>query len=478
MESIWSKTCDIPPREPLRRDEKTKVAIIGAGMAGILTAYLLQKQGMEALVLEAGRIGGGQTRNTTAKVTSQHGYCYHTLMAEAGKEKAKQYADAGEAAIAAYERIITEEGINCDWERKPAFLYSTAESEPLRQEAEAAADLGLPASFTTRTELPFGVEGAVRFENQAQFHPLKFLSVISKNLTVYEQTKVTGVEEHILHTAKHTVQAEHIVFASHYPFINMPGYYFMRMHQERSYLLALENAKQIGGIYISMDQEGYTLRNYGDQLLFGGANHRTGENSRGGRYERLRAAAKEFYPNAKEIAHWSAQDCMTLDNRPYIGQYSLRRPTWYVATGFCKWGMTASMAAAGILADSIGQRENPYAPAFFAQRVSPSTLPAMIKDGAQAVKGLARENLRIPQETLDEIKPGQGGVVSAEGEKVGVYKDDAGEVFLVSTRCPHLGCQLEWNPDEKSWDCPCHGSRFSYTGQLLDGPAQEEITLV
>ncbi|MDD4797703.1 MAG: FAD-dependent oxidoreductase, partial [Eubacteriales bacterium] len=303
------------------------------------------------------------------------------------------------------------------------------------------------------------------------------LSAVARRLTIYEQTRVTGVEEHALHAQGHTVTARHIVFASHYPFVNVSGYYFMRMHQQRSYLLALEGARPVHGMYIGADEDDYTLRDYGEVLLFGGAGHRTGENTGGGRYEQLRRAAKQLYPAASEAAHWSAQDCMTPDNRPYIGGYSSAQPDWYVATGFGKWGMTSSMVAAMLLADAIDRRENQFSPVFAARRLALSSLPALAKDGAQAVKGLARESLHIPQQTLEAIGPGQGGVVGVGGEKVGVYRDDAGDVFLVDTRCPHLGCQLEWNPDEKSWDCPCHGSRFSYTGQLLDGPAQRDVAL-
>ncbi|MDD4797568.1 MAG: FAD-binding oxidoreductase, partial [Eubacteriales bacterium] len=250
MESIWSKTCEMDRRPPLRRDETTDVVVIGAGMAGILTAYLLAKQGHDVVVLEANRIGSGQTRNTTAKVTSQHGCCYETLVRDAGPEQARQYADAHQAAIAAYARIIADEAIDCHWQRLPSFVYGTSRPDRLKREADAAAQLGLPASFTTQTSLPFAVQGAVRFEDQAQFHPLKFLSAVARQLNIYEQTRVTGVEDHALHAQGHTVTARHIVFASHYPFVNVSGYYFMRMHQQRSYLLALEGARPVHGMYI------------------------------------------------------------------------------------------------------------------------------------------------------------------------------------------------------------------------------------
>lgn len=279
-------------------------------------------------------------------------------------------------------------------------------------------------------------------------------------------------------TDRYLVNAKEIVFATHYPFINVPGYYFMRVHQERSYALALENAQALDGMYISMDTNGYSFRNYQDKLIFGGAGHRAGENSKGGKYKSLREAAKKLYPDCKELANWSAQDCITHDEVPYIGHYSANTPKWYVATGFKKWGMTSSMLAAMIISDLICGIENPNASIFSPQRHSFAvSSPAFFEDAAQSVKGLSRRLLSIPRETLNQLPIGHGGVVESQGHKVGVYKDEANEVHTVSVKCPHLGCQLEWNPDEKSWDCPCHGSRFDYEGHLINNPAQADITI-
>lgn len=479
MQSVWTNTTDIPRQQMLERDLETDVAIIGGGMAGILTAYLLQERGVDAIVLEAETVACGQTKNTTAKITSQHGLIYDKLTKQFGREGAEQYARANQAAVAEYRRIITQNNIVCDFESCPSYVYSTAEKDPLEKEAEAAAALGLPASYTTAVKLPFPVAGAVRFENQAQFHPLHFLRALLGKLSIYEHTPVRSVKENSILTDKHTVHARHIIFACHYPFLIVPGYYFMRMHQERSYVIALSDVMQLDGMYISMDDVGYSFRNYKDLLLLGGGNHRTGENSAGGKYEELRNAANKFFPGCKETAYWSAQDCMPHDGVPYIGQYSNSTPNWYVATGFQKWGMSSSMVAATLLSDAICGIDNPNAGVFSPQRYVPAaSIPEFLKDGAQAVKGLFRENLSIPQATIDELPCGHGGVVEAEdGEKVGVYKDEEGSVHMVDTKCPHLGCQLAWNPDEKSWDCPCHGSRFDYTGKWLNGPAQKDIVL-
>ena len=476
MESIWTKTCSIPKRESLRKDMETEVAVIGAGMAGILIAYQLQKAGKQVIILEANRIASGQTRNTTAKITSQHGLKYADLISSVGEEKARQYAMANEEAIKEYRRIIQKENIRCDFEDTLAYIYST-DKECLMKETEAAASLGLPASFQSHADLPFGHSYALRFDGQAQFHPLKFIKHLSEQLEIYEKTPVLTVNEHIIETPEATVKAEHIVFAAHYPFINFPGMYFARQHQERSYVLALENAPIAEGMFIGDGETSYSFRTYDKYLLFGGEGHRSGENREGGKYDALRQKAKELFPACSESAHWSAQDCMPADSIPFIGQYAVGMPFWYVATGFQKWGMTTSMVAAMIIQNMICGKENPYAEVFDPQRFSTEMLSGIAYEMKEATKTLTKRFFKLPEATVKELPFGHGGVVSVNGEKIGVYKEENGTLHMVDIRCPHLGCQLEWNPDEKSWDCPCHGSRFDFKGHIINNPAQDDIVL-
>lgn len=476
MESIWSQTCQFRQREALPGDMQTDIAVIGAGMAGVLIASALQETGRRVVVLEAQRIAGGQTRNTTAKLTCQHALLYEKLTRTLGPNKARQYAQANAAALEEYRRIISAQGIECDLEQRDAYVYGT-DAARLRKEAEAAAALGLPASFVEEAKLPFPTAGAVRFANQAQFHPLKFLQAISEPLTIYENTSVQSVEEDQLITSRGRVQAEQIVFACHFPFVNFPGIYFARMHQERSYVIALENASQMDGMWIGAEQGSYSFRNYGPLLLLGGGGHRCGENSVGGRYADLRQKAAQWYPGSREVAHWSAQDCVTADSVPYIGPYAASHPNWYVATGFQKWGITSSMVAAMLLRDRICGKENPWAEVFDPGRFDEKNLTGLAQESGQAVKGLAKQLFQIPAEAAKELPPGHGGIVFWKGKKLGVYKDESGALWPVDIRCPHLGCQLEWNPDELSWDCPCHGSRFDYLGRLISGPAQEGVTI-
>lgn len=479
--SIWSQEVSFEKRPALQGDLKADVAVIGAGIAGLLTAHFLRKRGLSVVVLEADRIASGQTRNTTAKITCQHRLIYQHLLEYFGLEKARQYAAANAYALAQYKEIVAAEGIECCFSEKPSYVYAVepGDVERLEQEVLAAQKLGLPASFVTEAKLPFSICGAVRFDNQAQFNPLAFLQAIAEPLTIYENTPVRSVENHAVYTDQGKVEVEDIVVAAHYPFINVPGFYFMRMYQQRSYCLALRNAADVDGMYLDAAENGLSLRNYKELLLLGGAGHRSGDNAQGGRYALLRKEARRLFPEAEEIACWSAQDCMTLDGVPYIGYYCLTTPHVYVATGFQKWGMTTAMAAGKILSDLICDKKSDWADVFSPQRFKISaSAKTFLENTAQAMQGLSREFLTVPKTALAKLPVGHGGVVEHAGEKIGVYRKSPDEVYAVSTRCPHLGCQLEWNPDELSWDCPCHGSRFDARGRRLCGPALGDLPRV
>lgn len=479
MTSLWMEETEIQSFPELTQDITADVAVVGGGMAGILTAHFLTEQGMQVVILEADRVGNGQTGKTTAKITSQHGVIYQKLLQKHGEEAAAKYSRENQKAIDRYEEIIHDRKIECGFVRCPAYLYTLESPDLLKEEAKSAAGLGIDAGFTGDTELPFQVSGAVRFEDQARFHPLQFLQSMVCGLTVYEHTRVLQAEGNRLVTDKGSVSAKKIVFACHYPFLNVPGYYFMRMHQERSYVLGLGQAPALEGMYLGIDRENaWSFRSAGDHLLFGGGGHRTGENRAGGKYELLKRKAQEFYPESKVQYQWSAQDCMPMDQIPYIGRFSAETPDWYTATGFGKWGMSSSMAAACMITESIlGKGDDAEVFGIFSpQRFTPSASAGnFCKDSIHAVKDLGRRIFTQGRSDLEELPRGHGGIVDYDGEKVGAYRDEEGEIYLVSAKCPHLGCQLEWNPDEKCFECPCHGSRFDYMGHCVDGPAQTGI---
>lgn len=476
--SIWSETVSFPHRKPLTDNLTAEAAVIGAGMAGILTAYLLHQQGIDVVVLEANRIASGQTKNTTAKITSQHGMIYHNLIKKVGADKARLYAHANQAAIDAIKTIVSKEQIECHFESLPSYLYSTDQTkkEALKDEAAAAASLGIPAYFTEVDDLPFDTAGAVCFENQAQFHPLEFLRPLANQLTIYEKTRVRKVKKHTIITDKGSVTARHIIFATHYPFLNLPGFFFARLHQDRSYCLLVSGSKRLSGMYYSVDKQGLSLRWFEDMLLLGGGSHRTGKNRSSQKYEELKTAARQYDPHCKIEAQWAAQDCMTHDNIPFIGSYSIFRPYWYVATGFKKWGMTSSMLSAIIIKDRICGLQNPYEVLFRPQRLHlRASLTPMLTDIWESTKGLTKGLFHLPLKS-EHLTAGHGKIMRIGFRRFACYLDDSGKLHKISARCPHLGCQLEWNPTERSWDCPCHGSRFDYDGNLIDNPAQNDLS--
>ncbi|ELC8424676.1 FAD-dependent oxidoreductase [Clostridium perfringens] len=476
MKSVWSESCKFRKREALNKDIKTDVLVIGAGIAGILTAYMLKQKGRDVVLIDAAEIASGNTKNTTAKITSQHDLIYSKLIAEFGEEKARQYAKANELAIKKYKEIIEDKRIECDFEEKPAYVYSLNEIDVLKEEVEAAKNLGIDAEFVDEANLPFKIKGAVKFNNQAQFNPLKFLKGISNELIIYENTRALEIKENLVVTSGGNITANNIVVATHYPIMNAPGYYFMKMHQERSYVLALENTNKIDGMYIDLNKEGYSFRTYNNLLLLGGISHRTGENEEGGSYDKLRKVAKNLYPKAKEKYYWSAQDCMTIDGIPYIGRYSSETPNIYVATGFNKWGMTSSMVSAMIISDMILEKENDFSEIFSPRRFDLSlSINNIANDLIETAKNFIAQKVYIPSSEIEHIKNGHGGIIEYNGEKVGVYKNKGGKEFFVSTKCTHLGCQLSWNADELTWDCPCHGSRFDYKGRLIGSPATKDL---
>lgn len=443
MSSIWRKEVGkIEGRTPEYdtakvQQESYDVIVIGAGMAGILTAYFLQEQGKQVLVLEADTIASGQTEGTTAKITSQHGLKYGKLLQTVGLTKTKLYAKANEEAITAYESLIKKENIDCDFERCTAYLYATESEEALREEERVAGLLGLDAFYAEGTELPFPVLGALGFRNQARFHPLRFVEKLCGKLTILENTRVLKVRGKEVITDHTIYTVDKVIITSHYPFKKCPGFYFLRQHQERSYCLALSGCEKINGMYLGVDGEKISFRQAGEYLLLGGCSHRTGKLKRCHARSKLEELAKKYYPDSRVEAFWAAQDCMPHDGIPFIGKFSVFTPGLYVATGFQKWGMTSSMVAARILCDEICEKKNPYSEVFSPQRLH-------IKAGAAAFWQDVNESLK--------------------GLTKGIF-------FRKKPVCTHLGCGLEWNEEEQSWDCPCHGSRFAGNGKLLDNPA-------
>lgn len=430
MISVWSGQSSLPSFERLNGDVKTDVLVIGGGLAGILCAYKLKEAGIDCALVEASTICSGITKNTTAKITSQHGIIYDKLIREFGMEKARMYLSANEKAVNEYRTLC--ENIDCDFQDMDSYVYSLDNGRKVEKELTALCAIGYSAELSTSLPLPFEIAGAVKFKNQAQFNPLKFVSSIVGDLKIYEHTQVREIAGKTAFTRSGKITAEKFIVATHFPFINKYGGYFIKMYQHRSYVIAVNNAPDVNGMYMDENEKGMSFRNYRDLLLVGGAGHRTGK--QGGAWRELQGFIAANYPDAREQYRWATQDCMTLDGAAYIGKYCGSFDNVYVATGFNKWGMTSSMVSADILTDMISGRRNENAEVF-----NPS-----------------RTVLR-PKLALN------------------VLESAAGLITPSKKRCPHLGCVLKWNPNEHSWDCPCHGSRFTEDGKIIDNPATGDL---
>ncbi len=381
------------------------------------------------MLVEANRICGGITQDTTAKVTVAHGLIYDKMISRFGRDTAKAYLAAQREAAQKYRQLCRN--IECDYEERASYVYSLKNKKIIEREVAALRSIGCRAELTDSLPLPFEVQAAVRVDAQAQLHPLKLLYSLAEELPIFEDTKVLELTGDGVMTNRGRIFAEKIVVATHFPFINKHGSYFLKMYQHRSYVIALKNAPDLRGMYVDEDEKGMSFRNYNGLLLLGGGSHRTGK--KGGGWTELSEFARRYYPSAKEVCRFATQDCMTLDDIPYIGQYSSRTPGLYVATGYNKWGMTSAMAAATVICDLVQGRENRYASLFSPSR---SMLrPQLAINAAESLAGLLRPT---------------------------------------APRCPHLGCALKYNAAEHSWDCSCHGSRFGETGELIDNPATDD----
>ncbi len=426
MDSLWTKTAARPAFERLEGDARTDALVIGGGMAGILCAYMLRRAGVDCMLIEAERICGGVTAGTTAKLTLQHGLFCDKMLRRFGTERTAAYIRAQQRAIEEYRRLC--EAVPCDFKERPSVVYSRTDRERIEREVRALERVGVFAEFTAETCLPFAVTGAVRVEGQAQLHPLKLAFALAQELPIYEHTRALEWRPDGVITDRGRIRAERVVVATHFPFLRWRGGFFLKMYQHRSYVLGLENAPKMDGMYVDEDSGGLSFRGCGELLLLGGGAHRTGK--RGGGWRELEAFAGMRYPDARVVERWATQDCMTLDALPYIGQYSRKTPQLYVATGFQKWGMSTSMLSAMLLTELLQGRRSELS-----ELLSPSRSiwrPQLIGNIGHAALGL-----------LTPTAP----------------------------RCPHLGCALKYNRQEHSWDCSCHGSRFSETGEVLDNPA-------
>ncbi|HEX5146662.1 MAG TPA: FAD-dependent oxidoreductase [Conexibacter sp.] len=493
--SVWVDSAPAPRLHPqLDGDVHADVAVLGGGIVGITTALLLAEAGASVVLVEAGRLAGGTSGYTTAKVSSQHGLIYESLRSAHGAETARRYGEANEAGLAWIAARVAGDAIDCDFRRRPSYAYVTSPEDrgQLEREARAAADAGLPASLVQETPLPFPVAAAVRFEHQAELHPRKYLFALAERLDAIDGARVFE-RSHAVEVGAHQgrqvakgpgwrVLAERVVVATHYPFLDR-GLAFARLRPERSYAIACRIAgTPPEGMFISAAGPTRSLRGIPldgrELLLVGGEGHVTGtEPDTELRYERLEAFAREHW-DVRAVEHrWSAQDPITPDKLPYVGRLAPRSDRVLMATGFAKWGITNGTAAALLLADLCLGREAAWADLYDPNRLTlRQSLPRLARENAGVAAHFVGDRLRHAEKRpLEDLRPGEGALVEHDGERVAAARDEDGTLHAVSARCTHLGCLVAWNAAERSWDCPCHGSRFAPDGTVLEGPAVHRL---
>lgn len=487
-QSYWLASTPVTKYPALMEDVKVDVAIIGGGITGISCAYELVQEGLKVAILESDRISQGTTGHTTAKITSQHGLIYNKIKNQISEEFAKQYADANEYALSFIRKTVKELEIECNLTTESAYVFTQQDEyiQEINNEIATASNLGLSASFVNQLPFSLPIKAAIRFDNQAQFHPRKYLlklaqECINKGVQIYEQSRVVDIIEgspYILTTGQgKKITAEKVIIASHYPFYNKANLYFSRISTERSYVVAVKAVdKYPGGMYISAEDPTRSLRSQdtenGELLLVGGENHKTGQGvNTQNHYDLLVNYSRKLFSIEDIPYRWSTQDCMTVDGLPYIGQYTEKTPNMYIATGYGKWGMTNGTAAGMVIKDLIIKGDSPWKDVYNPSR---QTIKASAKKYITENYNVARELLKgklSPLPNKVEIKRGEGKVIEADGQRCGAFRDTLGKLHIVNTTCTHLGCELTWNSAETSWDCPCHGSRFSYKGEVIEGPA-------
>jgi glycine/D-amino acid oxidase-like deaminating enzyme/nitrite reductase/ring-hydroxylating ferredoxin subunit len=491
--SFWIDSTPETEFPPLTQDVVVDVAIVGGGIAGLTAAMLLKRAGKTVAVLESRKIVTGASGHTTAKVTSLHQLIYADLLHHLGVEKARVYAESNQAALEQVAKFVEQEQIDCDFSRRSAYTFTEAESglKKIEAEVDAALKLGLPASFVQETSLPFAIAGAIRFDHQAQFHPRKYLLHLAQCIqgdgsAVFEETRVLKVDEdatacHVI-TDSHTVMAQDVVITTHLPILDS-GLFFAKTYPKRSYIVGarIDPDRAPEGMFIGSGQGYFSIRTTPDRdglmLLIGGGGHKVGEVTHNeAQYQKIEDFARSRFGLDTFDYRWSTQDMVSFDQLPYIGKLTPFSHRVSVATGFSLWGMTNGTLSGMLLSDAILGIDNPWANLYDATRATPFMTPDGVKQTVSVGMHWVSDRLKgLSASSLSEVGIGKGQLLTLEKEKLAVYRDQQGAVHAVSAVCPHLGCIVAWNSAEKSWDCPCHGSRFDCDGKVLDGPSVKDL---
>lgn len=490
-EPYWRESVDIPEFDALKEDTEADVVIVGGGITGITAAFLLVQEGKKVVLLEASNLLNGTTGHTTAKVTAQHGLIYDELISHMGQTKARQYYEANIDAMNFIKKTIDKENIDCDWSEQDAYMYATTEqyASKLKKEHQAYQKLNIDGELVDNIPFDIKVQNALVMKNQAQYHPVKYLAhlvqvIKEKGGRIFENTVAVDIdgEDTVMTRDGHRVSGDHIFACSHFPFYGGMGFYFSRMHASRSYIVAIQTEKDFpGGMYISADKPTRSLRSVpvedGNLVLIVGESHKTGQGKDTlEHYKALERFGEEVFGPNETVHRWSTQDLVTLDKVPYIGELASPHSNVLVATGYRKWGMTNGTAAAQLLRDIVLDQDNPYKELYSPSRFyADPSLKTFIQQNADVAGHLIKGKLGFARKKVEDLSKDEAAIVVVDGERAGAYKDNEGETHIVDTTCTHMHCEVEWNAGDRTWDCPCHGSRFSFTGEVIEGPAEKPL---
>lgn len=494
--SYWQQSVSLPDFPKLSESIKTDIGIVGGGITGITAAYLLTKEGLDVTLIDAGQILNGVTGHTTAKITAQHGIIYDELIKHFGKDNATLYHQACLDAKQFIENTIRTHHIDCDYQQEDAYIFTNSDAylSQLETEKEAYNQLDIDSELSNSMPLEIPVKSVLKMKNQAQFHPLKYLKILadealSNGLQIYEETTATDVEHNkrpaIITREGERINCQYVIQASHYPFYDGEGFYPTRMYPERSYIVAVKTPQHFpGGMYISAESPTHSVRSVNmddeDLWLIAGENHKPGQGqSTMKHYEALQDYAAKHFGISEYVYRWSAQDLTTMDKVPYIGPVTKNEDNVFVATGYRKWGMTNGTIAAQIITDRILDKDNPYHKLYTPSRFQADpSIREFTKMNADVAKHMIRGKLEYTNDNVSSLKTDDATVTRVNGKRTGVYKDEDNQLYAVDTTCKHLGCEVNWNSGDRTWDCPCHGSRYSYTGEVIEGPAKEPLNKV
>lgn len=486
-ESLWIQECPLSNFPSLKNDIEVNTLIIGAGIAGLTTAYYLSKAHQSIAIIEADHVGYGASGRSTGKITSQHGFIYHDLIAEYGYEKAKLYYSANEEAIDSIEEIVNEYQIDCDFKRVSSVLFAFDEMKKakLQDEYQACLDLDIPCTYIDKTNYPFSIIGGIRFDKQAQFQPLKYLQglariLVDQGISIYEQTTADQLYDvsngyRITCKNKHTIHAKQVVIATQFPFIDRGHFYFSRMYSDASFLSAAPCSLPLGDDQlISIDDDSRSYRTYQNKLIAGGGVHKSGQFDKL-KYDDFILHNKSMFQLGDDDITWSSQDYMSFDHIPYIGCMEKGNPNLLIASGFNKWGNTSGTIAGKLLCAYLLENESQYQDLYDPHRFKGIFSAQFIKENMNVAYEFIRGKLKNANQSFPN--PGQGCIMEIDHHKYGVYQSETKEIFIVDATCPHLGCLLHFNDMDKTWDCPCHGSRFHVDGRVVKGPANDKLRL-